>query len=330
VARRHTRQDGFTLIELVVVVAIFGIFMVALGQLLLSNERSYQATDQTADSQQNVRAIAEILERDLRHAGMMVPEAGGLCGVDNQTGPDLLYASDWNAIDPDDDFASYPGATVLTPPDDFGTDDVGETHTIDLSSLVLEPAAPNRPAYDTDGNGVEDSDFQLGGGVILLSDDGGEGTACGRITGVDVANERITFVVTSGMNGGNTSFVAIPANEYRVNNGQLLWNGRLLANDIEDLQIAWFQDDGDNIEEAGEMFGISGNDYDSDNFDHSELRELRISIQSRTRLEDEEWNSGRLQATENRTPVMTNDGFRRRVLTTRVRLRNIGTRLGVV
>ena len=50
VARHGVRRAGFTLIELMVVMGIFGIFMIALGQLLISNERSYQATDQTADS----------------------------------------------------------------------------------------------------------------------------------------------------------------------------------------------------------------------------------------------------------------------------------------
>ena len=61
--------------------------------------------------------------------------------------------------------------------------------------------------------------------------------------------------------------------------------------------------------------------------DHADLRELRVWIVARTRLEDDEFTRGRPQAVENRDGTgFVNDGFRRRVMRSQIRLRNVGTR----
>ena len=59
----------------------------------------------------------------------------------------------------------------------------------------------------------------------------------------------------------------------------------------------------------------------------TDLRELRINLISRTRLEDDEFTRGMPQALENRNAAgFVNDGYRRRVLVSSVRLRNLGMR----
>jgi len=320
---------GFTLIELLISVAILGIVSIYMFESFAVNQRAYTVIDQVAESQQNIRAIADLLERDLRHAGLMVPEGVAVCGVDNDTSPDLLYVSDANAIDPGDDVATYEGAVI-------GVGQVSDD-IFTLSSLVMEPA-PARPAYDTDTDGTADSDFQEGGGAIVMDPaDPDRGTACGRVTVVDLAGSQVTFDLQSGaLSGvGAGPLVIVPAHEYQIANGdQLLRDGIVLSEGVEDLQVSYFLDaDTDNVvdddamddELHGDGSGLTP-DYVASAQDGSVVREVRVNLVTRTRMEDREWTQGRTQATENRALGVANDGFRRRTYTSTVMLRNVGSR----
>jgi len=332
---RSTRA-GFTLIELLTAVAIMGVVSVFVGRILTVNEKAYITSDQLSQAQQNLRAIDDLLERDLRHAGLMVPDMVAVCGVDSDSGPDLLYVSDAMAIDPQDDFSTYDGATVTS-----GDAASAGSRTIDLASLIIEPA-PSRPAYDTDGNGVNDSDFQIGGGVII-GDTGAPtaGVACGTVTAVNTSTDTITVFVRQTL-GSTGSLIAVPAHEYRIDGTRLLWNSKVLTDGVEDFQVTYIIDNNaDNQVTADEIFGddeSGGHDLFSDpSPDHGAstttlvgaagevLREVRVNVIARTRLEDENFHTGRVQGTENRdVSGATADGFRRRRITTKVMLRNVG------
>jgi prepilin-type N-terminal cleavage/methylation domain-containing protein len=92
------RTNGFTLIEMLTVVAIFGLVAIYVGRVLTVNERAYHTVENTSESQQNLRVFGELIENDLRHAGLMVPRDGAVCGVDQRAR--ILYVSDGGAIDP--------------------------------------------------------------------------------------------------------------------------------------------------------------------------------------------------------------------------------------
>jgi prepilin-type N-terminal cleavage/methylation domain-containing protein len=317
------RAHGFTLIELLISVAVLGIVSVYMFESFAVNQRAYTVIDQVAESQQSVRAIADLLERDLRHAGLMIPEGTAVCGIDATTAPDVLYVSDAGAIDPGDDVATYEGASI-------GGTQVADG-AIAVSSLVMEPA-PSRPAYDTDANGVADSDFREGAGVIVMdAADPSRGAACGRVTDVDLAGPQLTIDYQSGGLAGvgaGAQLIIVPAHEYRIANGdQLLRDGVLLAEGVEDLQVAYFYDkDTDNVVDADEMRGVPGDNYDASAQDTNEVREVRVNLVTRTRMEDREWSQGTSQALENRAAGVASDGFRRRTYTSTVMLRNLGAR----
>lgn len=321
---RHSQ--GFTLLELMIVAAIVGVFVSQMFMSLAMNAKAYSNLDQVVESQQGLRAIADLLERDIRHAGFMIPEGAAVCGVDNPAAPDILYVSDASAIDPDDDLASYDGVDLTSDPANIASGSYA------LSSLIIEPSPPNRPAYDTDGNGTADSDFRVNAGVIIV--DAAEferGAACGRITAISLGGSSITFTLVSGPLGTSTTtpnLVAVPAHEYRIGgNNQLFRNNLLLSGGVEDLQVAYFIDaDGDWQVDAGEMRGDGTSaDFDAQGTDLRDVREIRINLVTRTRLADPDFN-GTVQSTENRNAGGTNDGFRRRRYTGTMMLRNVGSR----
>jgi prepilin-type N-terminal cleavage/methylation domain-containing protein len=321
------RKDGFTLIELMTVVAIFGIVAIYVGRILTVNERAYHTVENTSESQQNLRVFGELLEDDIRHAGMMVMRDGAICGVDATAAPDTLYVSDAAAIDPQDDTTPYTGSAISGGVTNLA---VGSSQTLTLSSLIIEPSPPSRPAYDTDGNGTPDSDFRVNGGVIVYdTSNAARGNACGRVTAVDLANKRITVTGVSAMAAAaTTALAAVPANEYRVVGTQLRWNNIALADGIEDFQVGYVFDFNDNnVIDAGETRSFSGvTAFTSGERPPNQMRELQIGVVSRSRLADQTF-TGRPQALLNRTPITANDGFRRRTFESRVLLRNLATRI---
>jgi prepilin-type N-terminal cleavage/methylation domain-containing protein len=159
------RKVGFTLIEMLTVVAIFGLVAIYVGRILVVNERAYHTVENTSESQQNLRVFGELVEDDLRHAGMMVPARRGGVRRDNTTAPDVLYVSDAGAIDRAGRLRLYRRTRDPGGPYNLNTNGTAQTFT--LSSLIVEPAR-SRPAYDTERRRHADSDFRVNGGVIVF------------------------------------------------------------------------------------------------------------------------------------------------------------------
>ena len=169
---------GFTIIELMVATVLVGILMIFTMQIFTVNNRAYVKTDSVVQTQQSSRVIASTLESDLRHAGMMVPEGAAVCGVDNDTGPDRIYISDYTATNPAGSTGTFDGIGIQNAITNVYTG----SNTFALDSLMIEPGTPD-PSYDTDDNGTNDSDFLEGGGVIvvdLLDLDRGSACRCLR------------------------------------------------------------------------------------------------------------------------------------------------------
>ena len=328
------RNSGFTIIELMVASMLVAIVMIFTMETFTVNNRNYIKIDSVVDTQQSVRAIASVLERDLRHAGMMVPEVVAACGIDSTTAPDRLYISDYTAVNPDDAIGTFDGALVQGAVSQVNANPSNPPlTTLNLDTLVMEPDTPD-PSYDTDGNGVNDSDFRVNGGVIvadLLDPD--RGSACGIVTSVNLITKSIMIRIKTnalGASAGAYALVAVPALEYRINSEKIYRNGLLLADGVEDLQLTYFLDaNGNNAVDVGELKGESStNKYVANASDASELRAVRLNIVVRTRVEDDRFTQGLFQATENRAVITTADGYRRRVHTAIVRMRNVGDRVG--
>jgi prepilin-type N-terminal cleavage/methylation domain-containing protein len=330
------RKAGFSLIELLVATAVLGILVMYLTRTFTAQHRTYQVVDQVAEAQQNMRAVGALLERDVRQAGFMVPDGGAVCGIDQTASPDTLYVSDAEVIDPEGFTSPELGATVSGYAGGNGSDvlTLGTVWPAVTAGVVVD----NDPYYDADGDGTEDSDFRVNAGAILFDyENPDRGRACGIVTNVE-PNTQVTVMFQNSLVAFNSSVHGtpdlrlVPAHVYMINNGNLERNGLVLAPDVEDLQVAYFYDlDEDGAVDNDEWPGADsepGYDPGTDDWEPSELREVRVNFVTRSRAEDAntDFQEGLFEATENRAALTTPDGFRRRVYTATIRLRNLGTR----
>lgn len=329
---RDRREAGFSLIELMISAALMGIVLVYLMQSFSAQQRTYVMVDQVTEAQQNLRAISDLVEREIRLAGFMVDEGGAVCGVDATNGADTLFVSDAAALDPATAVQPTLGARLSA-----GSVPASGSVTLTLGSgdtVVLD----GQPAYDSiNADGVNDSDFRVGGGVIVYDRNSpSRGAACGTVTSVpSTTSLRVNFLAwTLGGAAAGAQLVAVPAHVYQINGtAQLLRDGDLLSDDVEDLQVAYFYDNNANnsVADAGEGLGTTvATSYAASAADNSNLRELRLNFVVRTRGSDPTFTQGVFQTTENRTvvpaPTAQDSQTRRRVHTTTVRVRNVGNR----
>ncbi len=329
------RERGFSLIELLVAIGVMGVVVLyALGTFTYQHQ-TYVVVDQVSEVQQNIRAAASLIERDLRSAGYMVPPEAAACGADNTASADSLFTSDTDAILTVDalpaDFASEELAAAVESA--VGAVNAGSAIGFTVEDVVID----GTPSYDLNGDGVNESDFRVGAGAILADvANPGRGVACGVVTAV-TAPGSVSVSFQTGLGGAAAlpaQFVLVPAHVYAVvtppgDVSQLRRDGVALAKDVEDLQVAWFyDDDGDGQEDAGEMRGVVGTAYNTTLVDGNDLREVRVNLVARTREDDPRnpLNAGTGQTPENRSAASAagDDGRRRRSHTSIVRLRNLG------
>ncbi|MBV5327055.1 MAG: prepilin-type N-terminal cleavage/methylation domain-containing protein [Chlorobium sp.] len=87
--RQKGNERGFTLVELMIAVAVGGIVMAAVMTSFLSQHRSYLAQDEVVEMQQNARVAMDMLTRDIRSAGFDPNNLGA--GITTATPNNLIF-----------------------------------------------------------------------------------------------------------------------------------------------------------------------------------------------------------------------------------------------
>ena len=78
--RRNEAREGYSLVELVVALAVLSVVIGYVLTTFSAQHETYAVQDQVIEAQQNLRAISELIEREIRVAGMLIPESNAICG----------------------------------------------------------------------------------------------------------------------------------------------------------------------------------------------------------------------------------------------------------
>lgn len=89
------KEDGFTLVELFIYMAMFIIVIGALYSVFIGNTKSYSSQENKVEMVQDLRAAMHLLAGDIRMAGCDPTGAGGIGFIDDA---DDRYDTDGNSI----------------------------------------------------------------------------------------------------------------------------------------------------------------------------------------------------------------------------------------
>ncbi|SHO45689.1 PilW family protein [Desulfopila aestuarii] len=186
-------SPGFSIIELIIAMAVSSMVVGAVYVLLVSQQSHYTAQNQVTQLQQNLRSGASAIESDFRMAGYNPKDASGTTfSLLDITRRDLSYALDINgncsiqfSVDLDEDGTlDNPDEIITYSLADFPDNDATQkdgvpdlTRTIQTPVINVDPTLLNRElvsenieflgiayAFDVDGDG--DLDTSANGNVI--------------------------------------------------------------------------------------------------------------------------------------------------------------------
>jgi Tfp pilus assembly protein PilW len=269
--------------------------------ILSTQMKSYAAQKAVTEAQGDARLAVDLIVRDVRMGGFMVPQTVAVSGVDGGTGSsDLLCVSD-------------PSVMNDTQVDLAMSRFTGASPTAAMSGGASSVTV-NAADLDIDGDG--DVDFTDGSGIIIANS---TSTHCGLITGI--GGGVVSFApVTAGafvVNVGDG--VAVPAIIYRRTSAGLIRNSLLVSRQVEDLQIEYAVDANDDGQISGGEFPIHGLTCQNP----GRLRGLRLSVLTRTINQDPHITGTGRQAVANRNASGTPDAYRRRLVSVSVAPRNL-------
>ena len=345
---KGVKNKGFTLIEILVSLAILGIVLAGIYSVYNMQHKSYIVQEQVTEMQQSERIALQMITRDIRMAGL------GLSGCNSAAGGKIIFNEDINGngiLDAGEDANGNGGAPQVY--DGLGYDGS------DIITAVYYPFSPQGTAGGY--TNILGLPVQIGSSAILDVYNN-TGFAAGDLAlivsatdGCHYALIRITALLGGGQLEHNPgqSFENLPGGigsgflqgdivrrvnseggggiiTYAIDNYQLTravdgGAAQPLAENIEDMQIAYGIDiDNNRIVEDDEWFN------DPTNRDMTLLREIRLSLVARTTREDPAYNVGARPVVEGHDPVgsvITTPAqaarYRRRVLQTTIKLRNI-------
>jgi prepilin-type N-terminal cleavage/methylation domain-containing protein len=293
--KRIHKQRGFTLVELMVVVAIFFFIMAAVFNAYLSQFHASVVQTQVTDMQQNARIAMDSLSKEIRMAGFGMP-ATAVNGFSNAITPAINNdaTNGNNVLDGNDQI------TIVTGYRQIST--LTSAASADDTTISL---VANANQFDTDKK-----KFVCVDGVGQIDNY--------QVTGIAGNVLTVTPALHRPYQAG-ARVLLVKAITYSVNDARVLTRNentgggaQSLAPNIEDLQFAYQLADGTWSNAPGSP---------------GDIRAVRINVLARTQHEDKDWKKsglGRRPAIEDHAAAGATDGFRRRLLTTVVQVRNLG------
>lgn len=340
-------ESGFTLVELLITMAIFGIILGGILKVYDTNNYTYKVQEEVVAMNQNVRVSKMFLERDIRMAG---------CGLTEFAYENAIVSS----IEFDNDTTSGdPGTDKLT----VRYIDYNENSCSGLlPQLISEGSMPptsrecniqedlDVSPYDAWNQpfvcgGITYGDVGPGGFVdfpiIVISPDGTRSDVL-VITNVQAAGadnlqnaHQGTYnnqVLSTYPEGSTINFFdkrSLKEYTYYVSSGVLMRDrfdfvsgvavSDPIAEDIDDLQFAFKLDtDGDGVVDSPWI-----NNTDLTHAQRPQVRLVRINVLGRTATEHRGHTDVRPEIEDNSAAAIS-DGFRRKHIQVTVKVRNLG------
>ncbi|MDY6844162.1 MAG: PilW family protein [Thermodesulfobacteriota bacterium] len=330
-----SEKNGFTLVEIMVTLAISIIVIGAIYSVYTDHVKASAIQEQVVHMQQNVRFAMETISSDVRLAGYGIAknEAFFIGNIDFDYDGSSDFSSNnevtrmnadaimiRRADTPPIKIVSYSGSsTVLRVcnPSPFAVWDILEI-TFEYSggiSYFVTIQATNIAVDSSNPCGTEcasgqcdkiifnagQSDYNSPGGLNVEDKDWNKAT-------IAVFTDIVYFLDPDG-NGDGTA--DDPVLLQSINGAA----GQILAEDIEDLQFCY------GLDTTGD--GLVDSWLDSP-ANVNQVRSVRVNILARTARQDSDFNKGQRPALEDHAAAAGTDGYRRRLLTSVIRVRNMG------
>lgn len=308
-------EAGFTIIELLVAIAIGLVILAGIFRTFKAQQDSYVVQDQVAAMQQNLRAAMYLITRDLQMAGWYT-------NFDRSN-----HNIDWNDLDSDQDHATGPEnwRPLVIPHDNNSTAGDGVRDGTDM--LIVVKAS--------DGSGRLLSGSETAGGTSVSIDLAASGlNSTTNRYGLLVKNDLRTadlFIAGASPNpwslsedylSGDTVF-RTDLIVYRINEdadhptlqrGNLgAWNGyQTVAENIDNLQVRYYLQD-DPVPKDTLTLATQ-----------HRVRAVEVILVGRTASPQRGFRDTETYNFANNPNPTPNDNYRRKVLSTIIKTRNVG------
>ena len=326
---QFTRENkGFTLIEILITMAVVSIIMVIVIAAFNIQQKSQVKQQLIAEVQQNGRAAMYMLARDIRMTSFGLGDGEVSYNIGSgETNYKAIEIVDGGPANPDRIEILY-----ATPIDliDTGSGEVNALTTAQITFLGDELKVDNIDGFD------------IGDWVIITNN---SYSSLLKVTGVDEATKKLDYdydtslppgIQLNSLKGGGAGYGA-GSSVYKLRYMIYDVSGtgtahpvmrvdrdgpigplpfETIAEDVEDLQAVYVFEDGDTASTYNDADADTTNDY-------ADIRAVRVSVLARTRVQNENFKGDRRPAIENRVQGPS-DSYGRRLLTLELKIRNFG------
>lgn len=327
-----TDWRGFTLVEMLVAMTMASLVGMAAYAVFVSSSRSSVAQEDVSETQQNARVVMDYLSRDIRAAGFGLPNPPFSISIGGQTLTSPVSITN-SAAGPDSITLLGGGEELFWLDSDSDCSNTDSDPTNDCNLPDKDDSTTSHPAASTTINITGDDanvldDFFIGGAFnpsrthISIG-----GMYYNRVTNIVRAGMYATLTLAFPLDRAyvdGTPVYLIKAFRYTIDTGtlaacsatnpcaarqDLAQNNQVLALDIEDMQFAHALKD-----TATFVNNASSSDID--------IVAVRANVVGRTRRPVPGVAAGYARPALEDRPAGVNDAFRRRVLTSVIKVRN--------
>jgi len=316
---KTSKTEGFTLIELLIALVLSIVIVGAVYATFNTQQKSFSLTNQKTDMQQQLREAMNLIIRDIRMAS---------CGF--QSGQLSYY---------DGSGTAYFNALQITDGGTTGTDRIDIMYgDYSVKTKITQPM----PTSSAECNVDDTTGFKKGDIVLISRPDVSFGSLL-EVTKVQATALKLQHnpgggtinppgghnIFPTGGYGTGATVTKFACHSYFIDSTDPVHpilmldpdgplgsvSAQPLAENVEDLQIAY--------EDKNGTWYLHDSSHTTVPSNIADLRAARITLVARTSIPDPDF-TGQRPALEDRAAATATDNYRRRILRSMVKIRNLG------